>query len=73
MTTVEDITRKLRELPPDALDEVEHFVETLRRRQTFGAQPAALDVLATAPGQRAFRTAEEVRTYLDGERDAWDR
>jgi predicted nucleic acid-binding protein len=30
MTTIEDITRKLRDLPPDALNEVEHFVEGLR-------------------------------------------
>jgi hypothetical protein len=33
---------------------------------------SALDILAEAPGQRLFKTAEEVDDYLQKERDAWD-
>ena len=32
-----------------------------------------LDVLADAPGQLAFQTADEVDSYLREERDAWER
>lgn len=32
-----------------------------------------LEVLAEAPGHLAFRTADEVDTYLHEERDAWER
>ena len=34
---------------------------------------SALDILAEAPGQRLFKTAEEVDDYLQKEREAWDR
>lgn len=30
------------------------------------------DVLAAAPGQRVFKTAESVHLYLQEERDSWD-
>ncbi|WP_028458657.1 hypothetical protein [Chloroflexus sp. Y-396-1] len=30
-------------------------------------------VLADAPGHLAFQTAEDVDSYLHGERDAWER
>lgn len=36
-------------------------------------QASVLDILAEAPGHRAFRTAEEVDAYLQSERDAWER
>jgi len=32
-----------------------------------------LDVINQAPGQRVFRSAEEVDRYLEDERAAWDR
>lgn len=34
---------------------------------------SALEILAKAPGQRVFHTAEEVDQYIHSERDAWDR
>jgi hypothetical protein len=34
---------------------------------------SALDILAEAPGQRQFKTAEQVETYLREERQAWER
>lgn len=37
------------------------------------AQRSALDVLSEAPGQRIFKTAEDVDAYLAQERDSWDR
>ena len=44
------------------------------RPDTSGAsRPSALEVLAEAPGQRLFKTVEEVDTYLRNERDSWDR
>jgi hypothetical protein len=32
-----------------------------------------IDVLAEAPGHLAFQTAEEVDSYLNEERDSWER
>ena len=32
-----------------------------------------LDVLANAPGQRVFQTAEAIKAYLQEERESWDR
>lgn len=40
---------------------------------TDGPPRSVVDVLADAPGQLAFRSAEEVDAYLREERDAWDR
>lgn len=34
---------------------------------------SAVDILASAPGQRLFKTAADVDEYLQTERDAWDR
>lgn len=33
----------------------------------------AADILAEMPGHRLFKTAEEVDTYINEERDSWDR
>ena len=33
---------------------------------------SAIDILASAPGQRLFKTAAEVEEYLRAECDAWD-
>ncbi|MDQ2829336.1 MAG: hypothetical protein M3Y74_09830 [Chloroflexota bacterium] len=37
------------------------------------ARRSAIDILAQAPGHLLFKTAEDVDTYLQGERDSWDR
>jgi hypothetical protein len=42
-----------------------HFPATTRR--------SALEILAEAPGQRLFKTAEEVYIYIKEERDSWER
>ncbi len=34
---------------------------------------SAVDILAEAPGKRAFKTADEVDEYVRTERDSWDR
>lgn len=34
---------------------------------------SAIDVLETAPGHRAFKTAKEVDDYIREERESWDR
>jgi hypothetical protein len=33
----------------------------------------AIDIINEAPGHFVFKTAEEVDTYLQEERDSWDR
>lgn len=33
---------------------------------------SVVDVLAETSGQRLFKTATEVKTYLQGERDEWE-
>jgi hypothetical protein len=32
-----------------------------------------IDIIADLPGQRLFKTAEEVDAYIREERDSWDR
>lgn len=34
---------------------------------------SAIDILNELPGQRLFKTPEEVDKYLEEERDSWDR
>ena len=34
---------------------------------------SAVDILAEAPGHRLFKTAADVETYLQHEREAWER
>ena len=34
---------------------------------------SAIDVLAESPGQRLFKTAQDVTDYLESERASWDR
>lgn len=36
------------------------------------ARRSAADIISQAAGHRLFQTAEQVATYLHGERDAWD-
>jgi hypothetical protein len=33
---------------------------------------SAIDILAEAPGQRLFKTAADVKAYLQHEREAWE-
>jgi hypothetical protein len=35
-------------------------------------QQSAVDILANAPGQRLFKSAEDVKQYLQEEREAWE-
>ena len=44
---------------------VRHVPESPRR--------SAVDILAEAPGQCVFKTADEVESYLKEERESWDR
>ena len=72
MTTVEALAVKLQTLPPELLEDVETFVEFLLHKQQ--QQPlSVLDVLAEPSEEHAFHTPEEVRAYLQAERDSWDR
>ena len=34
---------------------------------------SAVDILAETPGQRVFKAADEVESYLKAERESWDR
>ena len=34
---------------------------------------SAVDILADAPGQRLFKTAAEVDSYIQAERESWER
>ena len=44
------------------------------KEQSSGApRRSAVDILADVPGQRLFKTAEEVREYLEEEKASWDR
>lgn len=56
------------ELPPGTAVEVIILVAV----PTPDAMRSAVDVLAEAPGQRAFKTVEDVTTYISQERAAWD-
>lgn len=73
MTSVEHIAKKLRQLPPELPGDVETFVEFLLHKQDQQPKLSALELLARAPEERAFHTADEVREYLLVERDSWRR
>ena len=34
---------------------------------------SAVDILAEGPGQRLFKTAEDVDSYIQAERESWER
>lgn len=73
-TSTKPLPDLVQELPADMQREVRDFVEfLLEKRQRTTPLQSALDVLAASPGQRAFRSAAEVKAYLDEERDSWDR
>ncbi len=37
------------------------------------ARRSAVDILAEGPGQRLFKTAEDVDSYIQAERESWER
>lgn len=47
-------------------------VIVIRQASRLARRPA-LEILAEAPGHLLFKTAEDVDTYLQEERDSWDR
>ena len=50
-------------------------VEVIVLLPTSATMPrrSAVDVLAEAPGHRLFKTASDVKAYLQQEHEAWDR
>ncbi|HEY7984502.1 MAG TPA: hypothetical protein VID73_10050 [Ktedonobacterales bacterium] len=66
---------------PDGKIEVDAHELTPGQRVTVTIQPEELpvrnlhmiDLIEQSPGQRLFRTAEEVDEYIRQERDSWER
>ena len=56
-----------RELP------VGESVDVVVTHSSVSSRRSAVDILAEAPGQRLFKTAEDVASYLDDERASWER
>ena len=48
-------------------------VDVVVRHTTPTKQRSAADILADAPGQRVFKNADEVDSYLKDERASWER
>ena len=48
-------------------------VDVVVRHASESARRSAVDILAEAPGQRVFKTADKVESYLKAERESWDR
>ena len=48
-------------------------VDVVVRHSTGSLRRSAVDILDEAPGQRLFKTAEDVKSYLNDERASWDR
>ena len=48
-------------------------VDVVVRHVSESPRRSAVDILAEAPGQRVFKTAEEIESYLKAERESWDR
>lgn len=73
-TSTKPLADLVEALPADLQNEVRDFIEfLLHKRQRPPATHSALDVLAASSGGRAFRSAAEVKVYLDEERDSWER
>ena len=45
----------------------------LRERSSESPGRSAVDILNSGPGQRLFKTAQEVDDYIKEERSSWDR
>ena len=48
-------------------------VDVVVRHSSESPRRSAVDILAEAPGQRVFKTVEEVESHLKEERDSWNR
>ena len=48
-------------------------VEIVVRPKDERRRRSALEILAEAPGHRPFKTAEDVKAYLDEEKASWGR
>ena len=56
-----------RELP------VGESVDVVVTHSSVSSRRSAVDILAEAPGQRLFKTAEDVASYLNEEKASWER
>lgn len=56
-----------RELP------VGESVDIIVRHTPPSTPRSAVEILAEAPGQRLFKNADEVESYLKDERESWNR
>lgn len=75
MTTTErQIIELLTKLPPTAQAELFDFAEfLLHKHGLIESSVSAVDILAEPLTETSFRTADEVRDYLNEERDSWER
>ena len=46
---------------------------SLKEHSSGKLRRAAVDILDEAPGQRLFKSPEDVESYLEEERSSWDR
>lgn len=56
-----------RELP------VGESVDVVVTHSSVSSRRSAVDILAEAPGQRLFKSPEDVEAYLKDERESWER
>jgi len=56
-----------RELP------VGESVDVVVTHSSVSSRRSAVDILAEAPGQRLFKSPEDVEAYLKEERESWER
>ena len=48
-------------------------VDVVVTHSSVSSRRSAVDILAEAPGQRLFKSPEEVDAYLKDERESWER
>ena len=48
-------------------------VHVVVRHASASVRKSAVDILDEAPGHRLFKTAEDVESFLKGERASWER
>ena len=53
--------------------EMEHTLVVRTSYEDADEARSAVEILAEAPGQRLFKTADEVDSYVDAERESWER
>ena len=47
-------------------------VDVIVRPEPQSPRPSAIDILDAAPGQRVFKTAQDVETHLRAEQSSWE-